>query len=195
MWIYTLDLNSYMLRANFNIIYLGIWTSFYMSIVHVFSRVYLGSTQMNLNCSFNEGLITAGHFFFLPPLSLIVSCRRSWPTCFSFFDVTPVCATGGQLDQRGAECRRSAGGSLQRSHHGSGRGGGGRRGEVGVTQSPHHSSLSICRFLSSPLFLSLPLCLSHYLLCCETVKPLPKTQPSPPSCHPASALLIFCLLV
>lgn len=109
---------------------------------------------------------------------------------FFFFDVTPICATGGQLDQRGAERRRSAGGSLQRSHHGSGRGGGGRRGEVGVTQPPHHSSLSICRFLSSPLFLSLPLCLSHYLLCCETVKPLPKTQPSPPSCHPASALLI-----
>lgn len=44
------------------------------------------------------------------------------------FEVTPVCTTGGQLDQRGAECRWSAGSSFQRSHYSSGRGGSGRRG-------------------------------------------------------------------
>lgn len=41
-------------------------------------------------------------------------------------EVTPVCAAGGQLDQRGAERRRSTGSSFQRSDHGSGRGGSGR---------------------------------------------------------------------
>lgn len=57
-------------------------------------------------------------------------------------------ATGGQLDQWGAERRRPAGGSLQRSHHGPGGGGGGGRGQVGVTPSLSHSSSSrsICRF-------------------------------------------------
>lgn len=125
-------------------------------------------------------------FFFFSLLSLIVSCHQSWPTCFSFFDVTPVCSTGGQLDQRGTERRRSAGSSLQRSHHGSGRGGGGRRGKVGVTQPPHHSSLSICRFLSSSLYLSVSLTI------CYAVK-LWSPSPKPSPAHPAVILLLPCL--
>lgn len=39
-------------------------------------------------------------------------------------------SAGGQFDQRGAERRRPAGSSFQRSHHGPGGGGGGRRGQV-----------------------------------------------------------------
>lgn len=70
MWIYTLDLNSYMLPANFNIIYLGNWTSLYIPIVHAFSPVYLEFSQMNLNCCFNLDLITARHIFFFSPSSL-----------------------------------------------------------------------------------------------------------------------------
>lgn len=102
-------------------------------------------------------------------------------TCFSLilanvltvFEVMPVCAAGGQLDQRGAERRRSTGGSLQRSDYSSGRGGSGRRGQVCVTHPPHHSSMSICRFLSFPLFLSRSL---TFLLCCGIV-----TAPPPPA--------------
>lgn len=103
--------------------------------------------------------------------------------------LTPVCAAGGQFNQRGAECRRSTGSSFQRSDYSSGRGGGGRRGQVCVIHLPHLSSMSICRFLS---FLALALYRSvslhrHLLLCCGFV-----TAPTP-SCHSAPAPIIFWL--
>lgn len=55
------------------------------------------------------------------------------------------------------------------------------------THPRHHSLMSICRFLSFPLYLYL----SQFLLCCWIVTAL-----SPPSsCHPAPAALLFCLTV
>ncbi len=100
---------------------------------------------------------------------------------FVFLEVTPVCATGGQLDQRGAECRRSTGSSFQRSDYSSGRGGSGRRGQVCVTHPPHHSSMSICRFLSFPLFLSTSLCLSLSLSLFAMLCYADLWQPPPPA--------------
>lgn len=96
--------------------------------------------------------------------------------------LTPMSAAGGQFNQRGAECRRSTGSSFQRSDYSSGRGGGGRRGQVRVIHLSHLSSVSICRFLS--LFLSTALSLPrHLLLSCGFV-----TAPTP-SCHLAPTLL------
>uniref|UniRef100_A0A8P4G0J2 non-specific serine/threonine protein kinase n=1 Tax=Dicentrarchus labrax TaxID=13489 RepID=A0A8P4G0J2_DICLA len=55
---------------------------------------------------------------------------------FTVLEVTPVCAAGGQLDQRGAERRRSTGSSFQCSDHSSGRGGSGRRGQLRENAQP-----------------------------------------------------------
>lgn len=76
-------------------------------------------------------------------------------TSVDLSEVTPVCATGGQFNQRGAERGWSTGSSLQRPDYSSGRGGSGRRGQVCVIHPPRLSlpwpsvalSLSLSRLL------------------------------------------------
>lgn len=75
-----------------------------------------------------------------------------WAQC----EVTPLCAAGGQLNQRGAERRRSSR-SFQRSHNDSGRGGSGRRGQVCVIHPLIHVRLSLLLPLSPFFCLSLVL--------------------------------------
>ena len=119
------------------------------------------------------------------------------PNVLAVFEVTPVCVAGGQLDQWGAKCRRSAGGALQRSDYSSGRGGSGRRGQVCVAHPPHHSSVSICRLLSAPLFHSSCFSLSCFgsffamLWNCKTCSHVPIPQLS--SCSCPSRLLSACV--
>ena len=81
------------------------------------------------------------------------------PACFK--NLKSVLGAGGQLDQRGAECRWPTDGTFKRSHHSSGRGGSGGRGQVSIAQPPDRSYMSsvasffrlfLCSFCSLSLF-------------------------------------------
>lgn len=114
-----------------------------------------GSGEAALTCSLSSReTVTAVllGFFFLPPSTLIptntVIVVWTDTNTSGLTELTPVCVTGGQFDQRGAECRRSAGSSFQRSDYSSDRGASARRGQVCAMYPPRLSSTSICRFLS-----------------------------------------------